>query len=61
MINRGVRRFAVTMRSRGRLIYTVEVEAEDSFLAHRQAMAMFPDRTVVKIALVPECGDGEDW
>jgi hypothetical protein len=49
------------MRSRGRLIYNVEVEAEDAFLAHRQAMAMFPDRTVVKIALVPECGDAEDW
>ena len=60
-MKRGVRRYAVTMRSLGRLIYNVEVEAEDAFLAHRQAMAMFPDRTVVKIALVPECEDGEDW
>jgi hypothetical protein len=61
MMNRGVRRYAVTMRSLGRLIYNVEVEAEDAFLAHRQARALFPDRTIVKITLLPDCVDGEDW
>jgi hypothetical protein len=49
------------MRTIGAVIYTVEVDAEDSFLAHRAAMALFPDRHVVRIALVPECRDGEDW
>jgi hypothetical protein len=61
MIYRSVRRYAVTMRSLGRLIYEVEVEAEDSFLAHRQAKALFPDRTIVRISLLPDSVDGEDW
>lgn len=61
MITRRVRCYAVTMRSLGRLIYEVEVEAEDSFMAHRHAKALFPDRTIVKIALLPDYADGEDW
>lgn len=60
-MNRGVRTYAVQMRTIGAVIHTVEVEAEDSFLAHRAAKALFPDRHVVKIALVPECRNGEDW
>ncbi len=60
MINRGVRRFAVQMRTIGAVIHTVEVEAEDSFIAHRMAKALFPDRNIVRIALVPADHHGED-
>jgi hypothetical protein len=60
MINRGVRRFAVQMRTLGATIHTVEVEAEDSFIAHRMAKALFPDRNIVRIALVPAPRYGED-
>jgi hypothetical protein len=60
MINRGIRRFAVQMRTLGAVIHTVEVEAEDSFIAHRMAKALFPDRNIVRIALVPAPRYGED-
>jgi hypothetical protein len=61
MSTRGVRTYAVQMRTIGATLYTVEVEAENSFMAHRAAKALFPDRNIVKIALVQRCRDGEDW
>jgi hypothetical protein len=48
------------MRTIGAVIRTVEVEAEDSFIAHRMAKALFPDRNIVRIALVPAPRYGED-
>jgi hypothetical protein len=59
-MNRGVRTYAVQMRTVGAVIHTVEVDAEDSFLAHRAAKALFPDRHIVRIALVPAYHHGED-
>jgi len=59
-MNRGVRTYAVQMRTIGAVIRTVEVEAEDSFIAHRMAKALFPDRNIVRIALVPAPRYGED-
>jgi len=59
-MNRGVRTYAVQMRTMGAVIHTVEVEAEDSFIAHRMAKTLFPDRNIVRIALVPLYRNGED-
>ena len=59
-MNRGVRTYAVQMRTIGAVIRTVEVEAEDSFIAHRMAKALFPDRNIVRIALVPADHHGQD-
>jgi hypothetical protein len=61
MITRGVRTYAVQMRTIGATLHTLEVEAEDAFMAHRAAKKLFPDRNIVKIALVPNYRDGEDW
>lgn len=59
-MNRGVRHFAVQTRCIGGPIYTVELDAEDSFLAHRQIQTLFPDRTVIRIVEVPKYRDGQD-
>jgi hypothetical protein len=61
MNTRGVRTYAVQLRTMGATLHTLEVEAEDTFMAHRAAKALFPDRRVVKIALVQKSRDGEDW
>lgn len=60
-MNRGVRLYAVQTRTIGGVLHTVAVEAEDSFMAHRAVKGLFPERHVVRISLVPECKDGEDW
>ena len=56
-----MRRFVVTLRSHTTLVTDITVEAANTFMAQKAAMALHPHCRVVRIMPAPPDGDGEDW
>ena len=55
------KRYAVLVRNQYGLMSEVVVEASNTFLAQKAALALHPYSRIVKIALAPPAADGEDW
>lgn len=53
--------YSVLVRSHTGLITDVPVEAEDTFMAQKAALALHPYSRIVRIALAAPDVDGEDW
>jgi len=61
MIGGPMKSYSVLVRSHTGLITDVPVEAEDTFMAQKAALALHPYSRIVRIALAAPDVDGEDW
>jgi hypothetical protein len=56
-----MKKYAVTVRSHTSLVKEVTVEAANTFMAHKAALALHPHCRIVRIAPALPESDGEDW